>query len=261
MAESKTPGKYAHLSVKDVFTYYGSAPALKGVSLEVGDGQIVAVLGSNGAGKTTLLKTINGILAPRKGEIIFRGESIGGLHPGRIIKKGITTVAEGGRLFGPMSVRDNLLLGSYTLTRRERKALMAERLTTIFEHFPVLQRRQKQKAETLSGGERQMLAVARALMGSPRLIVLDEPSLGLSPVLVTEIMALLKSLTQQMGVSILLVEQNAKAALKIAHFGYVLERGEVALKGDSRDLASDPAIRRAYLGGEPQKGVGPCKST
>ncbi len=243
-------GNAAQLRVESISSFYGPAQALKGVSLTVGDGQVVAVLGSNGAGKTTLLRSINGMIVPRSGKIAFRGEEIRGLHPSSIIRKGLATVAEGGRLFGPMSVQDNLLLGSYPLVKKERRAIVAGRLETLFTAFPVLKMRQKQKAETLSGGERQMLAVARALMSNPRLLVLDEPSLGLSPLLVTEMMNLLKGLSEQMNLSILLVEQNAKAALRIADYAYVLERGEVVLEGKSRDVASDKAIRRAYLGGE-----------
>jgi branched-chain amino acid transport system ATP-binding protein len=239
----------AHLRMKDVCTYYGEAQALKDVSLVVNTGRIVAVLGSNGAGKTTLLRTLTGIKAPRTGEIVFGEESIGGLPPSEIIRKGIASVPEGGELFGSMRVSDNLLLGTYALSGKERKARFSDLLEMTFQTFPVLKTRLNQKAETLSGGERQMLAVARALMSSPRLVALDEPSLGLSPILVTEMMKLLKNICHGMGVSILLVDQNAKAALKIADYAYVLERGDVVLEGSSREVTSDPAIYSAYLGG------------
>ncbi|MGD0661082.1 MAG: ABC transporter ATP-binding protein [Syntrophorhabdales bacterium] len=245
-------GADIQLRVDHIFTYYGAAPALKGISLNVGNGQIVAVLGSNGAGKTTLLKTINGMIAPRSGSIVFNGAHIEGLHPDVVIRRGLSTVAEGGKLFGPMSVKDNLLLGSYSLSRRGRRVILGDRLDIIYHTFPILKQRQKQKAETLSGGERQMLGVARALMSNPKLLVLDEPSLGLSPLLVTEMMHLLKGLSDQMSLSILLVEQNAKAAMRVSDYAYVLERGEVVLEGRTADVASDPSIRCAYLGGEPE---------
>jgi branched-chain amino acid transport system ATP-binding protein len=239
----------AQLKMEDVCAFYGEAQALRDVSLVVNTGRIVAVLGSNGAGKTTLLRTLTGIKAPRTGKILFGDESIGGLPPSEIIRKGIASVPEGGELFGSMRVSDNLLLGTYALSGKERKARFSDLLEMTFQTFPVLKARLNQKAETLSGGERQMLAVARALMSCPRLIALDEPSLGLSPILVTEMMKLLKHICHGTGLSILLVDQNAKAALKIADYAYVLERGDIVLEGNSGEVSADPAIYSAYLGG------------
>jgi branched-chain amino acid transport system ATP-binding protein len=245
----RNDSRHHQLDVRDICVFYGEAKALDGLYLSVGAGEIVAVLGSNGAGKTTLLRTVTGVLKPRTGDINFLGEAIGGRSPSNVIRKGITSVPEGGELFGPMSVADNLLLGAYSLSRRERKEKLPLRLQTVYDTFPVLKERTTQLAQTLSGGERQMLAVARALMSSPKLVALDEPSLGLSPVLVTEMMQLLKRICHEMGMSILLVEQNAKAALKIADYAYVLERGRIVLEGDSRQVGQDPSIYAAYLGG------------
>ena len=240
------PSSAPILVIDKISVYYGQAQALKEVSISVASGRIAAVLGSNGAGKTTLLRTLSGLLAPRSGKILFHGGSIGGISPSRM---GIASVPEGGELFPPMRVSDNLLLGAYSLRRRERREKLPARLEMIFQTFPGLNARLRQKAETLSGGERQMLAVARALMSSPELIALDEPSLGLSPILVMEMMKLLDHIRRETGVSILLVEQNAKAALKIAEYAYILERGEVVLKGDSREMAANPSVCSAYLGG------------
>ena len=236
------------LIVNDICVFYGEAQALNELSLSVNSGEIVAVLGSNGAGKTTLLKTVTGVLKPRAGEISFTGEIISKKSPNVIIRKGITIVPEGGELFGPMSVADNLLLGTYTLGGKKRKDILESRLQTVFKTFPILKSRKSQQAQTLSGGERQMLAVARALMSSPKLIALDEPSLGLSPILVQEMMHLLKRICNEMGVSILLIEQNAKAALKIADYAYVMERGKIVLEGNSDQVGEDPSIYAAYLG-------------
>jgi branched-chain amino acid transport system ATP-binding protein len=236
------------LKVKDVSTFYGEAQALNRVSLSVNNEEIVAVLGSNGAGKTTLLKTLTGILPPHDGTIFFRGESITGKAASDIINRGIATVPEGRELFGPMSVSDNLLLGTYSLSNKERKEIYSARLEMVFSIFPVLKEKLKQKAETLSGGEQQMLAVGRALLPGPKLLALDEPSLGLSPLLVTEMMNSLKHICHQQRSAILLIEQNARAALKIADYVYVLERGKVALEGSSQDVMANPRIYSAYLG-------------
>ena len=237
------------LEVEDICTFYGEAQALKNVSLSVKAGEIVTVLGSNGAGKTTLLRTLAGLIAPRSGKIVYNGEPIAGQPSSEIIRRGITSVPEGGELFGTMNVADNLLLGTYSLSRRERRENFPGRLEMAFKIFPVLKARLNQKAETLSGGERQMLAVARALMSSPKLIALDEPSLGLSPILVIEMMKLLKQISGETRVSMLLVEQNAKAALKIADYAYVLERGEVILQGNCQEVMGNQTIYSAYLGG------------
>ena len=242
-------GGALRMETKGVSTFYGEAQALKDVSLSVHANEVVAILGSNGAGKSTLLRTITGLLKPRSGEIIFEGEPIGGLPAHAIIGKGIASVPEGRELFGPMSVWDNLLLGSYTLSRRQRKEVGAVRLEMVFSLFPILKERLTQKAETMSGGQQQMLAVGRALMANPTLLALDEPSLGLSPLLVAEMMKALKHICTEWGVSLLLVEQNARAALKVADYVYVLERGAVVLEGACADLIESPTIQAAYLGG------------
>lgn len=248
----KLPGERTgepSLVVDQVSTFYGEAQALKEVSLEVRTHEVVAILGSNGAGKTTLLKTITGLLAPRKGTITFRKHKIDGIPAHEVIRKGIASVPEGRELFGTMTVWDNLLMGTYSLRETERKEVFKGRLDVIFGLFPILKKRLKQKAETMSGGEQQMLAVGRALMANPRLLVLDEPSLGLSPVLVAEMMESLKKICSEMEVSLLLVEQNARAALKIADYVYVLERGEVVLSGACANVISSSTIQAAYLGG------------
>lgn len=237
------------LAVESASTFYGEAQALKEVSLEVRAREVVGILGSNGAGKTTLLRTITGLLAPRSGKILFDNEQIGGRPAHEIIKKGIASVPEGRELFGPMTVGENLDLGTYSLSSRSRKNVQASRLEMVFSLFPILRERLKQKAETLSGGQQQMLAVGRALMSNPKLLALDEPSLGLSPILVSEMMRTLKRICDEWKVSLLLAEQNARAALKIADYVYLLERGRVALSGMCRDVISNPTIQRAYLGG------------
>jgi branched-chain amino acid transport system permease protein len=237
------------LRAEGICTFYGEAQALKDISIEVNAKEVVAILGSNGAGKTTLLKTVNGLLAPREGRIFFEGSSIEGWLPHEIIKIGIASVAEGRELFGPMTVRDNLLLGTYSLTSSIRREEITRRLEMVFTLFPILKERLKQKAETMSGGQQQMLALGRALMAMPRLLALDEPSLGLSPLLVAEMMRTLKMICHTLEVSILLVEQNARAALEIADYVYVLERGEVVLQGACKDVIESPTIQSAYLGG------------
>ncbi|MBP1730428.1 MAG: amino acid/amide transporter ATP-binding protein 2, family [Deltaproteobacteria bacterium] len=237
------------LSIDNVSTFYGEAQALKAVSLNVNTNEVVAILGSNGAGKSTLLKTLTGMLAPRQGTIRFEGGSIEGRPPHEIIRKGIACEPEGRELFGTLSVWDNLLLGAYSMGGKKRKEVGAVRLDMVFSLFPILKERLKQKAETMSGGQQQMLAVARALMASPRLLVLDEPSLGLSPLLVSEMMRALKRICAEWGVSVLLVEQNARAALKIADYVYVLERGEIVLQGACKDVIDSEKIKSAYLGG------------
>jgi len=237
------------LVVEEASTFYGEAQALKEVSLEVRAHEAVGILGSNGAGKTTLLRTITGLLAPRSGKILFDNDQIGGRPAHEIIKKGIASVPEGRELFGPMTVGENLDLGTYSMSPGIRKKVQASRLEMVFSLFPILKERTKQKAETLSGGQQQMLAVGRALMSNPKLLALDEPSLGLSPILVSEMMRTLKRICDEWKVSLLLVEQNARAALKIADYVYLLERGSVALSGMCREVISSPTIQRAYLGG------------
>ena len=236
------------LVAEEISAFYGDAQALKNICLSVNDNEIVAVLGSNGAGKTTLLKTLTGLMKIRSGNIAFSRESIANLHPDKIIRKGIASVPEGRQLFGAMSVSDNLLLGTYSLSKCERREMLRGRMELIFQLFPVLQTRLHQLAETLSGGEQQMLALGRALMSNPRLLALDEPSLGLSPLLVKEMMKMLKRTSNDLGVSILLVEQNVRAAIKIAEYVYVLERGMINLEDSANRIATSERIRSAYLG-------------
>jgi len=247
--ESKGQTGSPRLRVDAISTFYGEAQALNQVSLRVHPKQVAAILGSNGAGKTTLLKTITGLLSPRSGHIWFEGISIEGKPPHEIIKSGIASVPEGRELFGSMSVRDNLLLGTYSLSGQKRKEILTSQLETVYTLFPILKERLKQKAETMSGGQQQMLAVGRALMAMPKLLALDEPSLGLSPLLVAEMMRVLKEICNVWEVSLLLVEQNARAALKIADYVYVLERGEVVLEGPCQEVIESPIIHSAYLGG------------
>ncbi len=232
-----------------IAAFYGDAQVLKDVSLTVKPGEIVALLGSNGAGKTTLLRTLTGLLHIRRGQIILESRSIDGLPAHKIIRRGVASVPEGRQLFGTLSVSDNLLLGTYPLKKRERDRMFTERIAMVYQLFPILKERRQQQSQTLSGGEQQMLALGRALMSNPKVLALDEPSLGLSPILVMEMMKLLKVICQELGVSILLVEQNARAALKIADYVYLLERGEVTLEGSAREMASSPGIQAAYLGG------------
>ena len=236
------------LVAEDISAFYGDAQALRDICLSVNDNEIVTVLGSNGAGKTTLLKALTGLMKIRSGKITFSRESIANLPPDKIIRKGITSVPEGKQLFGTMSVSDNLLLGTYSLSKGERREMLGGRIELIFQLFPVLKARLHQLSETLSGGEQQMLAMGRALMSNPRLLALDEPSLGLSPLLVKEMMKMLKRISNDLGVSILLVEQNARAAIKIAEYVYVLERGKINLEDTADRIAASERIRSAYLG-------------
>jgi branched-chain amino acid transport system ATP-binding protein len=239
----------SQLTFVKISAFYGDAQVLKDVSLTMKPSEIVALLGSNGAGKTTLLKTLTGLLRIRRGRIILDNESIDGLPAHKIIRRGIASVPEGRQLFGTLSVSDNLLLGTYPLKKQERNRMLTERLAMVFQLFPILKERRQQQSQTLSGGEQQMLALGRALMSDPKVLALDEPSLGLSPILVKEMMKLLREICQKLGVSILLVEQNARAALKIADYIYILERGEVTLEGSAQEIASSSNIQAAYLGG------------
>jgi branched-chain amino acid transport system ATP-binding protein len=234
--------------MEKISAFYGDAQVLKDVSLTIKRSEIVALLGSNGAGKTTLLRTLTGLLPIRRGRIVLEDESIDRLPASKIIRKGIASVPEGRQLFGTLSVADNLLLGTYPLKSQERKKMLSDRLAMIFKLFPVLKERHRQQSQTLSGGEQQMLALGRALMSNPKLLALDEPSLGLSPILVKEMMKLLKVICQELGVSILLVEQNARAAFRIADYVYILERGEVIMEGSAQEMASSQNIQSAYLG-------------
>jgi branched-chain amino acid transport system ATP-binding protein len=237
------------LEMVKISTFYGEAQALRDISIVVNSKEIVAIFGSNGAGKTTLLQTLVGMLKPKQGKIVFCGESIEGLDTYQIIRRGISIVPDGRELFGTMSVLDNLLLGSYPLRREKRKEIFLRRLDMIFTLFPILKRKLKQQANTLSGGEQQMLTIGRGLMANPKLLCLDEPSLGLSPLLVIEMMRLLKIISNEWGISLLLVEQNIRASLKIVDYVYILERGETVLKGTSKEVTTSPIIQKAYLGG------------
>ena len=233
------------LKLKDVETYYGTAQALKGISLEVEEGRLIAILGANGAGKTTLLRTISGLNEPKRGTIEFEGRRINGLNPDDIVKLGISHCPEGRKLFPQMTVYKNLLLGAYI--RRGDPKEIKEMMEGVFDLFPILKERQQQLAGTLSGGEQQMLVIGRGLMSKPKLLLLDEPSLGIAPLVVARIFEVIRDINQR-GTTILLVEQNASIALSIADYGYVLETGEIILSGDTRQLRSDEKVKEAYLG-------------
>ena len=233
------------LQVEDVHVYYGQIHALKGVSLTVEEGEIVTLIGANGAGKTTLLRTISGLVQPRRGQVTFQGRSLLRLLPEEIVRLGVSHVPEGRRIFANLTVLENLELGAFL---RKDRAEVARGLQRVFDLFPRLQERLHQPAGTLSGGEQQMLAIGRALMARPRLLLLDEPSLGLAPLLVRTIFDVIKEINSQ-GTTILLVEQNAHMALSVAHRGYVLETGRVVLSGPAEDLRQSEDIRAAYLGG------------
>jgi len=241
------------LSLANIESSYGPITAIRGVSLDVMPGQIVAVLGANGAGKTTILKTISGVIAPRMGTIEFEGRRITAMEPDRVVRLGISHVPEGREVFPLLSVRDNLKMGAYI--RRDHRQVAAD-LEKVFDYFPVLRERQDQPAGQLSGGQQQMLAISRALMSRPRLLLLDEPSLGLSPLLVKEIFTIIRRLNEEDGVAILLVEQNARMALETAQYAYVLEVGRVVMHDTSAALAASPKVRESYLGLHGQGGHG-----
>lgn len=233
------------LEVNDIHVYYGTIHALKGVSLSVKEGQIVALIGANGAGKSTTLRTISGLLRPKVGDITFEGESITKKNVQSIVRSGISQVPEGRRIFAPLTVLENLELGAFT---RKDKDGVAHDMELVFKRFPRLAERKKQLAGTLSGGEQQMLAMGRALMSRPRLLLLDEPSMGLSPLFVKEIFDIIQHINEQ-GTTILLVEQNAHMAMSIADYAYVLETGKITLEGPGQELMQSEAVRAAYLGG------------
>jgi branched-chain amino acid transport system ATP-binding protein len=238
------------LKLESVYTSYGRIEAIKGISLEVKRGEIVCLIGSNGAGKTTTLMTISRILSPSKGKIRFVGKEIHKLSPHQIVSMGISQVPEGRRIFPKLTVRENLEMGAYLEVRSRGEAVPRpndNQLDHVFTLFPVLKERQKQMGGTLSGGEQQMLAIGRALMSRPKLLLLDEPSLGLAPIIVSKIFRTIRELNSE-GLTILLVEQNAKAALKLAHRGYVMESGRVIKEGNGKELLDDPDIKKAYLG-------------
>ena len=233
------------LKIDNLESYYGPIMAIRGVSLEVREGQIVTVLGANGAGKTTLLKTISGIMDPEKGTIALSGEEIQGVEPDKVVRKGVTHVPEGREVFPILSVEDNLKMGAYT---RSDSDSIATDLELVYDYFPILKERRTQEAGTLSGGQQQMLAIGRGLMARPKIMLLDEPSLGLSPLLVKEIFAIIKRLNAEQGVTMMLVEQNAKVALDTAEFGYVMELGRIVMEDDAKKLAASKDIQEFYLG-------------
>jgi branched-chain amino acid transport system ATP-binding protein len=236
------------LKLDQVNTYYGHVQALKDISLEVAEGEIVAVIGPNGAGKTTLLNTISGVVPAHSGQIVFNGQPIARLSPEKIVRLGISQVPERRQVFGTMSVLDNLILGAYHRYRWDSRAEIVRDLNFVFEIFPRLKDRSKQAAGTLSGGEQQMLALGRAWMARPKLLLMDEPSLGLAPLIVKEILRVSGELRQSRGTTILVVEQNARAALELADRAYVMESGEVILEGPADELAADERVQAAYLG-------------
>ncbi len=246
---SERRSDHARLQIDGIETYYGEAQVLKRVSLHVQPKEVVAILGSNGAGKSTLVRTLTGLVPAGQGRILLNGESIQNLEAHEIVRRGIACVPEDRELFGTLTVRENLDLGTFCLSPSVRKKVSARRLEMVFSLFPVLKNRLRQKAQTLSGGEQQMLAMGRALMSNPILLASDEPSLGLAPLLVAEMMKTLRRICDDWGVSLLLAEQNARAALKIADYVYVLERGEMVLEGTCDEVIASPTIQAAYLGG------------
>ena len=235
----------AMLEVKDIEVYYGMIQALKGISFEVNEGEVIALIGANGAGKTTTLHTITGLLSPKKGSVLFEGQDITKVPAHKIVSLGMAHVPEGRRVFAELSVYQNLKMGAYT---RKDKDEIAKTLEMVYKRFPRLEERKNQLAGTLSGGEQQMLAVGRALMSDPELIMFDEPSMGLAPILVEEVFDIIARRNKE-GKTVLLVEQNAFAALKIADYAYVLEVGEITLQGPGEELLRDPRVVSAYLGG------------
>ena len=234
----------AMLEVKDLVVNYGVIQALKGISFEVEEGEIIALIGANGAGKTTTLQTISGMLTPKSGRVLLEGVDVTKVPGHKIVSMGMAHVPEGRRVFSQLTVLENLKMGAYT---RKDKAEIAKSLEEVFKSFPRLEERQSQLAGTLSGGEQQMLAMGRALMSKPSIILMDEPSMGLSPIFVEEIFTIIKKVSAS-GTTVLLVEQNAKKALAIANRAYVLETGNIVLSGDAKDLMDDPSIKKAYLG-------------
>jgi branched-chain amino acid transport system ATP-binding protein len=236
------------LQVDNLQAAYGKIAALSGVSLNVSQGRIVSIIGANGAGKSTLLKAISGLVKNRSGRVLFNGRDLIRLGADRIVGLGLSQVAEGRQIFAHMTVEDNIQLGAYLYYKRRNRTEIRERTDQVYTLFPILKRRARQISGTLSGGEQQMLAIARALMTRPRLLLLDEPSMGLAPLIVSEIFHTISELNS-LGTTILLVEQNARAALRIADYGYVLETGRIVLEGRADQLLDDPKVKAAYLGG------------
>ena len=240
------------LDVRNLEAFYGAVMALRGVSIEVHEGQIVTILGANGAGKTTLLKTISGVLDPEKGQIFLNGDEIQGRDPDDVVKRGIAHVPEGREVFPFLNIEENLRMGAFTRSDNE----ISDDIEMVYSYFPILKERRGQQAGYLSGGQQQMLAIGRGLMARPKILLLDEPSLGLSPLLVQEIFGIIRRLNEEQGVTMMLVEQNANIALKTADYGYVMEIGRIVMGGDSQQLLASEDIQEFYLGvqGETQRG-------
>jgi branched-chain amino acid transport system ATP-binding protein len=236
------------LKIDGLNASYGSIRVLKKVFLKVPAGEVVSIIGANGAGKSTLLKSISGLMKNSTGRIFYKGKDIAGMLTNRIVGLGISQVPEGRQIFAHLTVQDNINLGAYHYFKRSNRLEIKERIARVYEMFPILEKRSKQIAGTLSGGEQQMLAIGRSLMGRPELLLLDEPSMGIAPLIVREIFNVIKQLNQS-GVTVLLVEQNARAALKVAHHSYVLERGEIVLEGLATELLDNPKVKEHYLGG------------
>ena len=236
------------LRIEGLNASYGSIRVLKDISIQVPAGKVVSIIGANGAGKSTLLKSISGIMKINGGSILYKEQNIAGMPANRIVRLGISQVPEGRQIFAHLTVRDNINLGAYHYFKRSNRLEIKERIERVYQMFPILEKRSKQIAGTLSGGEQQMLAIGRALMGRPKLLLLDEPSMGIAPLVVREIFNVIKQLNQS-GVTILLVEQNARAALKVAHHSYVIERGEIVLEGLGAELLDNPKVKEHYLGG------------
>ena len=234
----------AMLTIKDLEVYYGVIQAIKGVSFEVNQGEVIALIGANGAGKTTILHTITGLISPKKGSVLFEGNELTKMPAHKIVSLGMAHVPEGRRVFADLSVYENLRMGAYT---RKDKGEIEATLEKVYDRFPRLKERRNQMAGTLSGGEQQMLAMGRALMSKPKIRLMDEPSMGLSPIMVNEIFSIIQEVSDS-GTTVLLVEQNAKKALAIADRGYVLETGKIVLEGKASDLLNDDSIKKAYLG-------------
>jgi len=235
------------LKVDNLESYYGPIMAIRGVSLEVRRGQIVTVLGANGAGKTTLLKTISGIMDPEKGTVKLEGDEIQGLEPDKVVRKGVIQVPEGREVFPLLTVNENLMMGAYT--RKDTAAIKSD-IEMVYGYFPILKQRANQAAGTLSGGQQQMLAIGRGLMARPKIMLLDEPSLGLSPLLVKEIFTIIRRLNSEQGVTMMLVEQNAKVALSVANYGYVMEIGRIVMSDTAEKLSASKDIQEFYLGAQ-----------
>ena len=236
------------LKIDGLSASYGSIGVLKEISIKVPAGKVVSIIGANGAGKSTLLKAISGIMKINGGSILYKEKNIAGVPANRIVRLGISQVPEGRQIFAHLTVLDNINLGAYHYFKRSNRLKIKERIELVYQMFPILKKRSKQIAGTLSGGEQQMLAIARALMGRPELLLLDEPSMGIAPLVVREIFNVIKQLNES-GVTVLLVEQNAGAALKVAHHSYVLERGEIVLEGLASELFDNPKVKEHYLGG------------